>query len=101
MLTSVIEIKNVLTKGVINLQACHCPPPPPPLNKSVLTAHLSVLQTRKYILAKKVDRHMGELWCKNLFFVSQTEKRGRTKKGRSLEDESGGEKKQEREKKVK
>lgn len=39
---------------------------------------------------------------KSILIVSQTERRGRRKKGRSLEDESGGEKhKREREKKVK
>lgn len=89
MLTSVIEIKNVLTKGVHQSEICHCCPPP---NKSVLTAHLSVLQSRKYILAREADRHMDELWCENLFLLClrQREGVGGVKKGRSSEDESGG-----------
>ena len=70
----------------------------PPLNKSVLTAHLSASQTSKYILARQTDRHMDELSCRHLFSLCRREE-GR-KKGRSQEDTKGGERKEKRKKKA-
>ncbi len=62
----------------------------PPLNKSVLTRHLSAPQTGKYILARQNRQTHG--WTKlqtSILIVSQTVRVGRGKKGRSWEDKRG------------